>query len=151
MAKNNGHDNLIPLDTRTKEEQREIARKGGIKSGETRRRKRDMRSCFESMFKTSAPDKIKKAIEKQGIEAPSDLNLYEALTYSMYMKALQGDARMVSLIMDVMGDKVGDKLKEKEIALKEKEMQKSRSEAIERLDEILKGLKDEAEADEDTE
>ena len=102
------------------------------------------------MFKTSAPDKIKKAIEKQGIEAPSDLNLYEALTYSMYMKALQGDARMVSLIMDVMGDKVGDKLKEKEIALKEKEMQKSRSEAIERLDEILKGLKDEAEADEET-
>ena len=30
-------------------------------------------------------------------------------------------------------------------------MQKSRSEAIERLDEILKGLKDEAEADEETE
>lgn len=33
--------NLIPLNLRSTEERREIARKGGIKSGESRRRKRE--------------------------------------------------------------------------------------------------------------
>ena len=33
--------NLIPLNLRSPEERREIARKGGIKSGESRRRKRE--------------------------------------------------------------------------------------------------------------
>lgn len=33
--------NLIPLNLRFPEERREIARKGGIKSGESRRRKRE--------------------------------------------------------------------------------------------------------------
>ena len=150
MAKN-GQDNLIPTTKRTKDEAREISKKGGVKSGEARRRKRDMRQCFESMFKTAAPDKIKKGIEKQGLDIPDDLNLYEALTYSMYMKAMSGDSRMVSLIIDVMGEKNSDKLKEKELKLREKEMEKGRNEAIDRLDSILRGLKDEAEADQETE
>ena len=149
MAK--GHENLIPTSERTKDEVRENSRKGGIKSGEARRRKRDMRQCFEAMSKMPAPDKVKKAFIKQGLEVPDDLNTYEALTYSMMMKAMSGDSRMVSLIMDVMGEKNSDKLKEKELKLREKELQKGRSEAIERLDDILRGLKDAAETDEETE
>lgn len=35
--------NLIPFNERTEKEQREIARKGGIASGEARRRKRDLK------------------------------------------------------------------------------------------------------------
>lgn len=143
MAKN-GQDNLIPANKRTKDEARENARKGGIKSGEARRRKRDMRQCFESMSKMPAPDKIIKVFKKQGLDVPDDLNTYEALTYSMMMKAMSGDSRMVSLIMDVMGEKNSDKLKEKELKLREKEMQRGRNEAIERLDSILKGLRDDA-------
>lgn len=150
MAKN-GHDNLIPNSQRSAEEVRENQRRGGIKSGETRRRKRDMRQCFEAMSKMPAPDKVIKAFKKQGLEVPDDLNTYEALTYSMMMKAMSGDSRMTSLIMDVMGEKNSDKLKEKELKLREKELQKGRSEAIERLDDILRGLKDAAETDEETE
>ena len=37
-------ENLIPMDERTENEQREIARKGGKKSGEARRRKKDMKA-----------------------------------------------------------------------------------------------------------
>lgn len=37
-----GNDNLIPLQDRTTEEQREIARKGGIASGESRRRRKTL-------------------------------------------------------------------------------------------------------------
>ena len=91
MAKNR-YDNLIPNEQRTPTERRENARKAGIKSGEASKRKRDMRQCFEIMFKTSAPDKIKKGIEKQSLDISDDLNFYEALTYSMYMRAMNGDA-----------------------------------------------------------
>lgn len=146
MAK--GHENII---VPSSDEARKNGQKGGIKSGEARRRKRDMRQCFEAMSKMPAPDKVIKAFIKQGLEVPDDLNTYEALTYSMMMKAMSGDSRMVSLIMDVMGEKNSDKLKEKELKLREKELQKGRSEAIERLDDILRGLKDAAETDEETE
>lgn len=37
-----GNDNLIPMNERTKDEQREIARKGGIASGESRRRRKTL-------------------------------------------------------------------------------------------------------------
>lgn len=39
----NGTDNLIPMNERTKEEQKEIARKGGIASGESRRARKTLK------------------------------------------------------------------------------------------------------------
>ena len=67
---------------------------------------------------------------------------------SMTLKAMAGDARMASLILDITGDKHSDKLREKELELKEKQANDMKSEAITRLDEILSGLRDEAETDE---
>lgn len=46
----NGIDNLVPQSERTKEEQRKIARMGGIASGEARRAKRDMRERMKMML-----------------------------------------------------------------------------------------------------
>lgn len=43
----NREDNLIPLNKRTKEEQKEIARLGGIASGEVRKEKANMRKALE--------------------------------------------------------------------------------------------------------
>ena len=50
MSENKGHENLIPFDERTEEEQRRIAKKGGKASGEARRRKRDMRELMKLML-----------------------------------------------------------------------------------------------------
>lgn len=41
----NKYPNLIPNSDRTPEQLREMGRKGGIKSGESRRRIRDLRKC----------------------------------------------------------------------------------------------------------
>lgn len=46
----NGIDNLVPQSERTKDEQRKIARMGGIASGEARRAKRDMRERMKLML-----------------------------------------------------------------------------------------------------
>lgn len=42
--------NLIPTSERSKEEARELGRKGGINSGKTRRRKKEFRELFEKML-----------------------------------------------------------------------------------------------------
>ena len=50
MAHQNNEENLIPLSERTKDEQREIARQGGIASGEARRKKATMISTLEQLL-----------------------------------------------------------------------------------------------------
>lgn len=141
-----GTKNLKPQSGRTKDEQREIARKGGIASGEARRKKKSMKESFETLFAMQASDKYKNAFRKQGLEVPDTLTNEQALVLSMTAKAISGDARMASLILDVVGEKRADQLKEKEIEIKEKQLNDTKSEALSKLDEILKGLKDEADA-----
>lgn len=46
----NNEENLIPLSERTKSEQREIARQGGISSGKSRRKKADMRKAVQDIL-----------------------------------------------------------------------------------------------------
>ena len=50
-------ENLKPLNQRTKSEQREIAKSGGQKSGEARRKKRDIRKAVENIFDVKRADK----------------------------------------------------------------------------------------------
>ena len=47
---NKGQENLIPLNERTKEEQREIARQGGIASGKARQEKATMKKTLEMLL-----------------------------------------------------------------------------------------------------
>lgn len=55
-------DNLIPNSERSPEELREMGRKGGIRSGESRRRKRDQKKTAELMAKILLESEEAKAI-----------------------------------------------------------------------------------------
>jgi hypothetical protein len=94
----NATDNLISLANRTTEEQREIAILGGIKSGEVRRNKRDLRRALETILETdiTLPD----GTVKSGAEA---------IAYSLFEKALKGDTRAFEIIRDTCAQKVPDK------------------------------------------
>lgn len=64
-----GTANLIPMNKRTKEEQKAIATKGGIKSGEVRRRKRDMRElCNEILNTVITDDEVADKLIKAGVD-----------------------------------------------------------------------------------
>lgn len=151
MARHDGTENLIPQSRRTKEEQREIARKGGKASGEARRKKRQMKDILENIQSLPAPSKIISMFRKNGLDVPDGISMEEALAYSMLMHSIKGDGRILSLMFDVTGDKRSDQLKEKEIALKEQLAKDQKNEAIERLDAILGSLKETAYAETDTE
>ena len=63
MAKSN----LIPNTERSPEELREMGRKGGIKSGESRRRKRDMlkmAKMWDEIFEAEATEEARAKREK---------------------------------------------------------------------------------------
>lgn len=139
------------LRTPSTNEARERGRKGGIASGESRRRRKRLKEALEELFAMQTSDRLRSAFRKQGFEVPDNLTNEQALALSMMAKAISGDARMASLIFDVTGDKLGYKLREKEIELKAKEIElrerlvtETQNEALETLDQILQGLHEQA-------
>ena len=62
-------DNLISLADRTKEEQREIARKGGIASGESRRKRKTLKEELIMLLESdNNNNKISTAILKRALD-----------------------------------------------------------------------------------
>ena len=68
-----GENNLIPMNERSKEEARELGRKGGIASGETRRRNKTLKEQFELLL--SLPVKKEGEIGKKIIDVANDLGI----------------------------------------------------------------------------
>lgn len=97
----NGTKNLIPntLEYRTKEEQKQIATKGGIASGEARREKKTLRQCLEILLEKTLKDK--KGIEMSGAEA---------IALAIFKKGLTGNPEVFKVIRDTVGQKVPDKI-----------------------------------------
>jgi ribosomal protein L2 len=63
--KNSGIKNLIPLNKRTKDEQRAIAKNGGKASGKARLKKKYMKEIyFDFLLKQSGQKKIKDAVNQ---------------------------------------------------------------------------------------
>ena len=62
-------ENLIPTNRRTKEEAREISRKGGKASGEARRRKADLKKALKTVLEADVhSDKVAEQLESMGFD-----------------------------------------------------------------------------------
>lgn len=82
-------ENLIPLDKRTKTEQTEITRKGGIASGKARREKRDRHKRIQELFALAVKDpKLKANLEKMGIDV-TDADLETAADVRVMVELLR--------------------------------------------------------------
>lgn len=95
-----GHENLIPMDKRTKEEQREIASAGGRASVAARRRKKNLFEMTRMVLELGVKNpKQRAALEKLGVD-PDDLTNNAALAVSMLDKAMRGDVKAAKLIAE---------------------------------------------------
>ena len=108
-TKNNGI-NLIPLNKRTKSEQREIAKKGGIESGKIRREKKQMKEIINDLF--SKPVTNQKIIDKLKTLGYKDDEITNqiAITSSAFFKALKGDIKAMEFLRDTAGQKPKDEI-----------------------------------------
>ena len=96
--------NLIPMDQRTKDEARELGRKGGQASGAARRRKRSLKEAADLFL--SLPVTERRAfnkIAKAGVD-PSDIDNQMAMIIGLTMAATTGNAKAAKVIVDLLGE-----------------------------------------------
>lgn len=99
---NKGTENLIPLNKRTKAEQRKITRSGGIKSGETRRKQKEIKELMQTIDSTSLPSEQAETYQQVlDIDNPT---YREAVVATIYLKALSGDMRAIELYLKLKGE-----------------------------------------------
>ena len=84
--------NLKSFSERTEKEQREIQQKGGIASGEARRRKRDLRLALEMLLE-------KEYTDKKGNVATGA----EAISTKLFEQAMKGNVRAFETIRSTVG------------------------------------------------
>lgn len=105
--------NLVSLADRTTEEQREIARKGGIASqkaqAEKREQKKTIASALQLILNAKIPDAMAKKMQAQ--TGVSELDYRTALAYSVISTGIKkGDANTLKVIADYIGEKPADNL-----------------------------------------
>lgn len=97
-----GEDNLIPMNQRTKAEQREIARKGGIASGKARSANAQMKKRLEQIIqmtlKEGKADKIKSLADAKG----ANLTVSDALLVKLVTMALSGNVKAINTLMGML-------------------------------------------------
>ena len=90
-------ENLIPFDERTESEQREIARKGGIASGASRRAYRSLKQAAKAFFRENDDAAMR-------------------LIQALYEEAAGGNVKALEKLQDLIGETV----QREELAMKKK-------------------------------
>lgn len=99
-------DNLIPLNKRTKSEQREIQSKGGKARAEKARKKKAVREVIEMLANQPLTNNaLKKSIK--GITAgvdEDDIDLLTAATMGIFQSAIKGNEKAYRLIAEHLAE-----------------------------------------------
>lgn len=120
--------NLIPNSKRTPKELREIAKKGGKKSVEVRRKRKAMKEQMEMLLTLPLKNtKLKKQLQEIGINE-KEIDNQMALIVSLYQTALRGGSNSVQAfsyiqeLVEKKEEKKTDLENAKEILVKIKEV-----------------------------
>ena len=95
--------NLIPLNERTKDEQREIARMGGIASGKARREKQKTQQILADLVSIKNKDlaMFQKLAAKLGLDG--DISIHEVFTLTCLLNSVKsgnlGDLERLSKLL----------------------------------------------------
>lgn len=122
MPREDGYNNLVPLNQRTKDEQRTIQSDGGRASGASRRRKRSLKEAADLFLSLPVTDtKTYNKMVKAGVDV-EDIDYQMAVVIGMTTKAIKGDAKAAKVLIEMLG------------GTKEEEAQQN---TLEKLDEVL--------------
>lgn len=138
----NGHENLIPINKRTKDEQREITSAGGRASGAARRKKADFRKTLNALLtaKIDHPEWTP-FLESLGV----DSTLEAAVNAAMIREALNGNVKAYEAIARYSGqtDRTEEDLEEQKARTAAAKAKAGQDEPEEEMDdgfvEALKG------------
>ena len=110
-------ENLIPLNKRTKSEQREIQRKAGIASGKSRRAKKQMKELAEIMLNSKASGNAAKTAKRFGADLEDeDVTNAAAIIAGQIASALKGNTNAAKFVMELMEGAVQQNEEEDELS-----------------------------------
>ena len=114
---------LVPLNKRTKDEQKKITSKGGIASGKSRRRKKALRTALKeavSLTLKELPHDLRVAIMYAANITDMELTVSDAILGSLIRSACAGNSQMMKVLLDVLDETPDVRLKERELKIKER-------------------------------
>ena len=95
-------ENLIPMNERTKDEQRKIARQGGIASGKARKQNADMKKRLQEIVKMTLRDGKIDRIKTLADAKNANLSISDALLVKMVLMALNGNIKAMNTLMGML-------------------------------------------------
>lgn len=105
MAKN-GVKNLISFKDRTEDEQRELARMGGKRSGEVRRAKKTMRDTLQMLLDLKVADpKIAENLNKKNVKKSEQTNQTAIMMKLVEDTLKKGSLEQIDKILEILGQK----------------------------------------------
>lgn len=119
-----GEENLIPMSERTEDEVRELASKGGKKSGEVRRRKRDAKNAARLILNLTAAEGVRKNLEQMGVDEEDHTNMVAVMARA-FQKAMTGDVGAMNFLMEMSAQSPRFKLEEERHKKEMQDEQKS--------------------------
>ena len=98
-----GEENLIPFSERSKDEAREMGRKGGKASGAARRRKRSLKEAADLYLSLPVEDKRRwNKLARRYLDA-EEIDNQMAMIVALWAGAMSGDARSAKVLIDLIG------------------------------------------------
>ena len=113
--------NLIQNSNRSRAEVEKIQSNGGKASGESRRRKRDMKAKMKALLELPAAANDKEQLEALGV-SPEDMDNEMVLVMAMFLGAAGGDVKAFDRVIQLLGKDIGHEelaLRKRELKLKE--------------------------------
>lgn len=97
-------EDLIPFNERTEDEQKEIARKGGVASGVARRRKKSLKEAADLYLSLPVRDGRRlKAMARDGLD-PEEIDNQMAVIVGLTKMAMMGDSKSAKVLFDILGE-----------------------------------------------
>ena len=93
----------IPINERSKDEPRKLGRKGGIASGESRRRKKTLKECAILFGELGVDEKTAQTLQNQGVKS-DDMTHNMAVIYGLFASAMRGNSNAGRVLLELSGD-----------------------------------------------
>lgn len=85
----------------------EAGQKGGIKSGESKRRRKTLREIANILGQLNAPEAVVKNLERNGMIGEGTPVTYdEAMVLAQYMKTFTGNTTASNFIAEIKGERI---------------------------------------------
>ena len=97
-------ENLIPMNERTKDEQREIARQGGIASGKVRKQNADLKKRLKEIANMALREGDIDEIKTLADAKSANLSISDALLVKLVAMALGGNIKAMNTLMGMLGN-----------------------------------------------